>query len=61
MLGSAYTHPIPRLAKFRDNRCKQDAKTIAASLEGHYRAEHLFTLKQSVELYDVYQQQIANL
>jgi len=48
------------LAQFRDNRCKHDDKTIAASLEGHYREEHLFALKQSVELYDVYQQQIAN-
>ena len=48
------------LAQFRDSRCKQDEKTIAASLEGHYREEHLFTLKQSVELYDMYQKQIAN-
>ena len=48
------------LAQFRDQRCKQDQKTIAASLEGHYREEHLFALQQSVELYDVYQQQIAN-
>lgn len=47
------------LAKFRDKRCQQSEKIIAASLEGHYQEEHLFTLKQSVELYDVYQQQIA--
>jgi len=47
------------LAKFRDGRCKKDEKTIAASLEGHYRAEHLFSLKQSVELYDIYQEKIA--
>lgn len=48
------------LAQFRDKRCKHDEKTIAASLEGHYRDEHLFALRQSVELYDVYQKQIAN-
>ena len=48
------------LAQFRDSRCKQSGKAIAASLEGHYREEHLFTLKQSVELYDMYQKQIAN-
>lgn len=46
------------LAKLRDPRCKESNKTIAASLEGHYREEHLFSLKQSVELYDFYQQQI---
>jgi transposase len=47
------------LAKFRDKRCRRSEKIIAASLEGHYQEEHLFTLKQSVELYDFYQQQIA--
>jgi transposase len=46
------------LTKLRDPRCKENNKTIAASLEGHYREEHLFSLKQSVELYDFYQQQI---
>lgn len=48
------------LAKIRDKRCKQDEKTIAASLEGHYCEEHLFVLKQAVELYDVHQKQIAS-
>ena len=48
------------LAKLRDARCKQDEQTIASSLEGHYREEHLFSLKQSVELYDFYQQQILD-
>jgi len=47
------------LAKLRDKRCRHDAKTIAASLEGHYREEHLFALRQAVELYDFYQRQIA--
>lgn len=47
------------LAKFRDKRCQRSEKIIAASLEGHYQEEHLFTLKQSVQLYDFYQQQIA--
>jgi len=39
------------LAKIRDKRCKEDEKTIAASLEGHYCEEHLFVLKQAVDLY----------
>ncbi len=47
------------LAKFRHGRCKKDERTIAASLEGHYRAEHLFSLRQSVELYDIFQEKIA--
>jgi len=46
------------LAKFRNGRCKKSEQVIAASLVGHYRDEHLFSLKQAVELYDTYQQQI---
>ncbi len=46
------------LAKLRDVRCHQDEATIAASLEGHYREEHLFTLRQAVELYDFHQKKI---
>ena len=47
-----------KLARLRDGRCKHDEKTIALSLEGHYRKEHLFSLRQSVEIYNFYQQQI---
>jgi transposase len=49
-----------KLAKLRDARCKNDNKTIASSLEGHYRNEHLFSLQQAVEIYNFYQQQILN-
>jgi len=48
-----------RLAAFRDLRTKANEETIARALEGDYRAEHLFALKQSLELFDMYQQQIA--
>jgi transposase len=34
-------------------------KTTAASLEGLYCEEHLFTLKQSVQLYNFYQELIS--
>jgi len=51
-------HNPQYLATMRDGRCKQDEKTIASSLEGHYREEHLFTLKQSVQLYDYYKELI---
>lgn len=47
------------LAGFRDGRCKADAATIAASLEGNWRAEHLFALEQALERYDALQAQIA--
>lgn len=47
------------LAQHRQRNCRKDETTIAASLEGHYRDEHLFALQQAVEFYDFYQQQIA--
>ena len=46
------------LAKMRDGRCKQPEEVIRKSLEGNYRAEHLFVLKQAVESYDFYQRKI---
>lgn len=48
-----------KLARYRDRRCKKDEDTIAKALEGHYREEHLFSLKQAVELFDIYQEKIA--
>jgi transposase len=48
------------LAALRDKRCKNSEETIARSLHGNYRPEHLFSLQQAVELYDFYQQKIAD-
>ena len=48
------------LAGYRDPRCKNSKETIARSLEGHYKTEHLFSLKQAVELYEFYQAKIAD-
>ena len=48
-----------KLAALKDRRIKSDVSTIAKALEGDYRAEHLFALKQGLELYDYYQQKIA--
>lgn len=48
-----------KLAALKDKRIKSDVSTIAKALEGDYRAEHLFALKQGLELYDYYQQKIA--
>lgn len=48
-----------KLAALKDRRVKSSLETIAKSLEGDYRAEHLFALRQAVELYDYHQQKIA--
>lgn len=47
------------LATFRDGRCKNPIEIIEASLIGNYREEHLFSLKQALELYDFYAQKIV--
>jgi transposase len=48
------------LAAMRDVRCKNSVTTIARSLKGNYRPEHLFSLRQAVELYEIYQTKIAD-
>jgi len=45
---------------FIDKRVKADKETIVKSLEGNWREEHLFTLKESYEMYKVYRQRIEN-
>ena len=47
------------LAALRDGRCHNPQEVIEASLVGNYRAEHLFSLKQALELYDYYMQKIS--
>lgn len=51
-------HNPQQLAKFRNAHCRKSEAEIAKSLEGTYRAEHLFTLQQALELYDFYTHQI---
>jgi transposase len=48
------------LAKLRDHRIKASAETVTKSLVGNYRAEHIFTLKQSLTAYRHYQQLIGD-
>jgi transposase len=50
---------VAKLGAMRDARCHASADEIAASLVGNYRREHLFELKQAVELFEVYQGKIA--
>jgi transposase len=42
------------LAEHRDVRCKASVNTIREALIGNYRPEHLFALRQAIELYDTY-------
>jgi transposase len=53
-------HDPARLAELRDRRCKADAARIARALQGSWRAEHLFALRQAVELYDFYRRQVRD-
>lgn len=46
------------LAQHRDRRIKADAPTLAKSLRGNWREEHLFALTQALERYDHLQSQI---
>ena len=46
------------LAAMREAGCKKDAATVAMALEGNWRDEHLFALRQAVELFDSYQAKI---
>jgi transposase len=47
------------LAAKKHHRAKRSEAEIAAALNGDYRSEHVFVLQQELQLYDVYQTQIA--
>jgi transposase len=48
------------LAALRDPRVRATQETLAKSLVGDYRHEHLYTLKQSVDLYRQYRLKIID-
>ena len=48
-----------QLAKLRDGRIRADEETIAGSLRGHWRDEHIFELTQALELYRFYHDKIG--
>jgi len=50
-----------KLAQLRDGRIKASETTIAKSLMGDYRREHLFTLRQSMVAYRNYQKQMSEI
>jgi transposase len=47
-----------RLAALRNQKCKRTREEIARALEGSWRVEHQFVLKQAVELYEFHRQQL---
>jgi transposase len=49
-------HP-GKLAKLRDPNCKRDEAEIARALEGSWRDEHLFELKQLLQAWDFHRTQ----
>jgi len=48
------------LADLKNYRIKSITAHIVKALTGDYRAEHIFVLKQELQLYEIYQGQIAN-
>jgi transposase len=48
-----------RLAKLRDERCHSSEHQIALALQGTWRAEHLFELRQAYDLYQFHHRQIS--
>ena len=48
-----------KLARYRDRRVRADEHTIARSLQGTWREEHLFALNQALARHDFFAEQIA--
>jgi len=48
-----------RLAKLRHFRCHKSEEEIAEQLSGHWREDHLFSLQESLKMYDAVQERIA--
>lgn len=55
----AGTHAPEVLATYRDVRCAASEETIRAALTGNYRPEHVFVLRQALELYEVHHAKVA--
>jgi hypothetical protein len=52
-------HLAARLpAKHRDEPCKASIETISKALDSNYRAEHVFALRQALELYDFHRAKV---
>lgn len=51
-------HEPSALSALREPGCKASEETFVKALTGNYRAEHLFALRQAVDLFEVYQSKI---
>ena len=49
-----------KLAQLRDPRCRHSEEEIAEELRGHWREDHLFSLRQALQIYDAIQKTIAD-
>jgi hypothetical protein len=50
-----------KLAQLRDARCRCHVADIAQALDGSYREDHLFVLRQAYEAWQFYQKQLDKL
>lgn len=50
---------VDKLAEYRDHRISADKRTIAKSLRGDWREEHLFALKIARDIYGYYREKIS--
>jgi transposase len=50
-----------KLAQLRNEKCKNDEATIALALQGNWREDHLFALKQAVDMYRVYHEKLGEV
>jgi transposase len=48
-----------KLAKFRDPHCRKSEEEIAEQLQGHWRADHIFSLQQALKIYDAIEERIG--
>lgn len=48
-------HDGEKLAELRDSRCRASKARIAAALQGNFKREHLFVLRQGLAGYEAYQ------
>ena len=58
-IGEGERDPM-KLAKLRDRRCRKNEAEIANQLTGHWREDHLFSLRQSLQMYDAIRQRVAD-
>jgi len=49
-----------KLAKLRDPRCRHSEEEIAEQLSGHWREDHLFSLRQALKMYESIEERIAD-